>query len=792
MTEQMAFAPGLYPPHQPPYAENPLFQPVPGDNVRAALSAGTGGSPRRTGGLSSRSGTEAGAEAWARRHEEAVAPFMESLRSNQADPMFSAFSAQMNHLYQVFKELYEQDQVEIRQLLTALESQKQQLRQLASENNTVRQQLLREREQAAAAATAAATRAAAAAAAAPAGPAAATNSNNNHNPMRSPAPRTTPFVDAAAAATAAAAGAAAGASSPGSEGVQESTWGMGTAGSGGRGARARSRLHHAATGGAATGTSSEDGSRRSRGAGAAATANISVSGSQAPAQARGLSRHGAAGGEGVRGRSGGKGGGGGGDSTRQRPLYILFLPYMLHPAHHCWRFYAAWLHSWSTRRTAWLAVLWLLVFLLAVGLLVGLLVPWGRLTRTRFLVGPQPLAVGSSELSLLLRLNRDAVLYYAVVPEAYTSGGTAAAAAAGRRRLSRSAALDSSPFPDTGTGIASAELAGLRARLSSNSSSQASPPASAAASPMSSSTSAPASAPSRADGWWSGCWWSRWSRGQLQPQHRVSWQRRLRQAHRRGLSWSALPWSTPAGATVGDTDMGAAAGAVVAGPDGVVPEREGAVGARRFYGGAQQEGRSRRQLLASSNVKLLALDAIEGDDVRQVSDGGEDSDRGVLFPYTVACGVVHVPRIDEANFTLTVSSTPSLAALRAVPPNGTNQTSAAAAVTAAAAAALDECTASFGLFRNSTIPLANGSYKAGRCQRCPLLQPGTPYVVLLLADGGRTTGVMKVRVTTRVEAAPPPPATPPPGLPSEPSSPPPPAPDAPMFPPEVPVAGSGG
>lgn len=83
-------------------------------------------------------------------------------------------------------------------------------------------------------------------------------------------------------------------------------------------------------------------------------------------------------------------------------------------------FYATWQYSWTTKRTLWLALAWLFVFVLAVGLLVGLLVPWGELTATTYVYGPAVVDTTPYGASVALRINRAATLYYAVVPAAYT------------------------------------------------------------------------------------------------------------------------------------------------------------------------------------------------------------------------------------------------------------------------------------------------------------------------------------------------------------------------------------
>jgi hypothetical protein len=58
-----------------------------------------------------------------------------------------------------------------------------------------------------------------------------------------------------------------------------------------------------------------------------------------------------------------------------------------------------------------------MVFCLAVGLLVGLLVPWNSLNTTKFTYGPWVANTTSSSVTLLLATNRDeARVVYAVVP----------------------------------------------------------------------------------------------------------------------------------------------------------------------------------------------------------------------------------------------------------------------------------------------------------------------------------------------------------------------------------------
>lgn len=84
------------------------------------------------------------------------------------------------------------------------------------------------------------------------------------------------------------------------------------------------------------------------------------------------------------------------------------------------RFYASFVASWRESRTTWLAVLWVTLFLLAVGLLVGLLIPWHRVQRLDFAYPPTLLAPGPTSVSALFSLSRGGVLYYAVLPAALT------------------------------------------------------------------------------------------------------------------------------------------------------------------------------------------------------------------------------------------------------------------------------------------------------------------------------------------------------------------------------------
>ncbi|GLC46048.1 hypothetical protein PLESTB_001024100 [Pleodorina starrii] len=400
------------------YAKNPLFQQDAMDALRTAQVTGQIEASDRAGSLHMRNNAE-----------DALGPFLESLRQVQGDPMYRAFSEQMDTLYQVFKELHEQDQGEIRRLLFTLESQKQQLQQLSTENDTVRQQLRsRERE------LAASTMAAAAAA--------ALNRDleqqqqlhqqlhqqlqqqlHQQQQMQQQQQMLLGAVPPGAAGAAVTAGLSA---SP----PHESQRGGGQGGARQRGSpRLQAGLNQPAE--------AQEAEAEAGGGGRGGRAAMGVQGAgggpvmAVPLQAAAPTASGG-GGEGMwRGGDRVSGRERSGVTRRwRRPYFILFLPYMLHPAHHCWRFYATWQSSWTARRTLWLAVAWVLVFLLSVGLLVGLLVPWDRLTQPRFTAGPEVVALGAAHVSLRMALNRKAEIYYVVVPEAYARG-----VQAGRRRL---------------------------------------------------------------------------------------------------------------------------------------------------------------------------------------------------------------------------------------------------------------------------------------------------------------------------------------------------------------------
>ncbi|GIL69276.1 hypothetical protein Vretimale_12608 [Volvox reticuliferus] len=554
--------------NQKSYTRNPLFQQDAAGVLRAAQLIG---GDNLDGIMQTRSNAEANGLYAGQRTEDALAPFLESLRLAQGDPMYRAISAQMDNLYQVFKQLHEQDQLEIRNLLVALESQKQQLHQLAAENDSVRQQLLtRERELAAATVPQVPRDEVMAASAAIAAGSSRTDTAAPGRP-RPPVRKQVgmnlnqPDEPSGQSPDAAAAGGRTG-SSPGSHGSPVVMQRGSRPAAGSRAVLQPPGIAGERAGGAPTLCNSSDAvSRRSR-----------------------------------------------------RPYFILFLPYMLHPAHHCWRFYAAWQYSWTARRTLWLAVAWVLMFLLAVGLLVGLLVPWDRLGRTKFTLGPQVVALGPSHVSLVVQLNRAAVVYYALLPEASTTG-----AQSSRRRL----ATKLNPAGATG----GKELNGGGRRV---------------------------------------------------------------ELERRDASWHrGMPW----------------------------PMLHGTSGYRR----------------ALATEGAVRLDDVDGDDLRDIAERSEGPG-AKLFPFAVACGVVDVD-CKNTNYTLTIrNGVPTVGSGGDVYDGG-----------ATANMSVDECTSSFGMVLNQTTPAKSvGPFYAHRCQRCPILKPGTPYVVLLMGDGGRRTGIAQVRFTT--------------------------------------------
>lgn len=174
-------------------------------------------------------------------------------------------------------------------------------------------------------------------------------------------------------------------------------------------------------------------------------------------------------------------------------------------------------------------------------------------------------------------------------------------------------------------------------------------------------------------------------------------------------------------------------------------------------------GRRRgRSLAESSSLRRLDLRSLEPNDLVAVAaDGGDDSP---LLPYAVACGVVDISS-KNTNYSITLAGRPELLPVSltstgaAVTFAATYNSSAAtelaerlaAAASSTAAAMAAECVSNFGLQLNETSALPSWSgarFRTRRCQRCPRLLPGTSYVVLLLGDGGRRTGVQMVRFET--------------------------------------------
>ena len=125
--------------------------------------------------------------------------------------------------------------------------------------------------------------------------------------------------------------------------------------------------------------------------------------------------------------------------------------------------------------------------------------------------------------------------------------------------------------------------------------------------------------------------------------------------------------------------------------------------------------RRRRRLLGS--VPLLDLGGIERDAVRSLV--GAQANSG-LAKYTGACGYAFVQK--SSNYTLSVVHS------------------------------LDqpECSATYGVVgsRNDSASFPLPAALPGRCLRCPMLQAGTSYVLLLFADGGRSTGIVQVPFRT--------------------------------------------
>ncbi|KAG2429221.1 hypothetical protein HXX76_010991 [Chlamydomonas incerta] len=600
------------------------------------------------------------------RKEHEVAALLDSIRSNRGDPMYSAFAAQMDNLYQVFKELHEQDQLEIRQLLGALEIQRAETQKLAGEASSSRHALqVAERDR---------------------------------------------DASAAAAATAMAAARAAGAAGPSGRGRVE-TAGVGVQTDGDGDADAISRVLGRGAGGGGGGSGRPE-RGRVRLAGGPGGGALDEDGDSSASPPRALQAFGSR-----RTRMWNTGGGSGSKTSSlvgspsgrkwSRPSYILFLPYHLHPGHPLWRFYATWLESWSTRRTMWLALAWVLVFLLAVGLLVGLLVPWDNLSKTT-MSEPAVANTSSTGTTVTLSLNRVGAVYYVVVPEAATSGGPSAAAPASSSSGRRRRVQESASYMVSGDWWAGHEEDGVVTRGVD-------------------------------DGRWAGAEGRPQGQagdGALMPQllgnggpHRLS-RRQLRGQHPHPDQLQ-----TP-----------------------FVLEQPHLLAALWPHSTGRRRGRG---LAESSTLRRLDLQSLEAADVANVADGGDDSP---LLPYAVACGVVDISS-KNTNYTITLAGRPELlpasltstgaAATFAAVYNSSELTALAARLAVAASSAVAtqaaECVSNFGLQVNETAALPSWSgarFHKRRCQRCPRLLPGTSYVVLLLGDGGRRTGVKMVRFET--------------------------------------------
>ncbi|KAG2426389.1 hypothetical protein HYH02_014816 [Chlamydomonas schloesseri] len=627
------------------FATNPLFQQE--NAVHASLANGIGHA-REPSWQDGRA-----------RKENEVAALLDSIRSTRGDPMYAAFAAQMDNLYQVFKELHEQDQLEIRQLLGALEVQRAETQKFAGEANSARHALQvaeRDREASAAAATAAMAAARAAGAALP--------SSRGR-------------VDTASAGT----------QTDGDADGDANSRVLGRGGGGGSSGRPeRGRVRLAAGGGLGDedGDSSASPPRTLQALGSRRTRMWNTGGGGSGSKGSSL----------VGSPSGPK---------WSRRSYILFLPYHLHPGQSIWRFYATWLESWSTRRTLWLALAWLLVFLLAVGLLVGLLVPWGNLGKTS-MSEPVVANTSSTGTAVTVSLNRAGLVYYVVVPEAATSGGPSATAApppAGSSRRRRQL-QESASYMSSGGGWAELAEQGQDFVGEGGQGGRANPliPHQGGRDDL--------YHPTR-----------RQLRGQHQG-HLEQWDLLLAQLHHT----PAAHW----------------------------PRATTALGHR---------GRV-RALAEGGSLRRLDLQSVEAGDVANVAGGGGDDSR--LLPYAVACGVVDLSSKDT-NYTITLAGLPELlptsltstgaAAAFAAAHNSSEATTLAerlaAAASSAAATVAAECVSNFGLQLNDTAALPSWSrarFRTRRCQRCPRLLPGTSYVVLLLGDGGRRTGVKMARFET--------------------------------------------
>ncbi|GIL66125.1 hypothetical protein Vafri_19723, partial [Volvox africanus] len=138
-----------------------------------------------------------------------------------------------------------------------------------------------------------------------------------------------------------------------------------------------------------------------------------------------------------------------------------------------------------------------------------------------------------------------------------------------------------------------------------------------------------------------------------------------------------------------------------------------------------------RRALATAGA--VHLDDVEGDDVRDIAEGSAGL-RAELFPFVVACG--------EWTWTPRTPTTRS--------PSGTAfRHSIGRTFTRDLNISVDECTNSFGMVLNQAMPSEFvGPFYERRCQRFPVLKPGMLYVVLLMGDGGRQTGVSQVHFMT--------------------------------------------
>eukprot|EP00798_Chlamydomonas_sp_ICE-L_P002376 gene2376-8683_t len=97
--------------------------------------------------------------------------------------------------------------------------------------------------------------------------------------------------------------------------------------------------------------------------------------------------------------------------------YCLMMPPILQRTSDLIRWYARYLNSWRANKTTWLAIMWLVIFTIAVALLIGFLVPWhrGRNKPAEF----DELRVAVSYpygADIKVTMSQKATIYYAAMP----------------------------------------------------------------------------------------------------------------------------------------------------------------------------------------------------------------------------------------------------------------------------------------------------------------------------------------------------------------------------------------